>query len=234
MRNFVVAFTLASIVPISAGMLIHGSAIIVPNTAGYQGHKLDTTVVCPSVHPTNTSKNDSDPLVGPIGKLKVLPSVSNSLLPDFTHGSRATFHPHGEQVCASGCAASRHPTDSLTPAHFTELLREYAAEPLGTVGSAQDALLYYGRQTSAMLASQDTHAIDPIRLVTLKNQLAFNHAAIEIRVVDSTGQIRAALPSTQVPLDRRHEFELDTHDLQPMIASGTVKRVGRDYVWTRL
>ncbi|MEO8498964.1 MAG: hypothetical protein ABI614_28200, partial [Planctomycetota bacterium] len=73
-----------------------------------------------------------------------------------------------------------------------------------------------------------------VRTAVLKYELARDHAEIEIRVVDALERVRASLPATDVPLDRRHEFELDTYELQPMIASGTVKRVGRDFLWTRL
>ena len=38
----------------------------------------------------------------------------------------------------------------------------------------------------------------------------------------------------RVPLDRRHVFELTPADLQPLVASGTVKRVGLHHIWTRL
>ena len=84
------------------------------------------------------------------------------------------------------------------------------------------------------LASEAPGRLDPVRAAILKHELARDHAEIEIRVVDALDRVRASLPPTSVPLDRRHEFELDTHQLQPMIASGTVKRVGRDFLWTRL
>ena len=95
------------------------------------------------------------------------------------------------------------------------------------------ALLRSARRLK-LLAREGPGQLDPVRTSVLKHELARDHVAIEIRVVDALDQVRARLPSTNVPLDRRHEFQLDTHQLQPMLASGTVKRVGRDFLWTRL
>jgi hypothetical protein len=172
------------------------------------------------------SESHIDPLISPI--LVAEPSY------EFTHGTRALFHPHGDQVCASGCAASRHPTEKLSDERFEQLLLEYATEPLVEAGSAQDTLLYYGRQTTALLKNARRDSLDPARAAILKHELTRSHAEIAIRVVDAEEHLRASLPPTKVPLDRRHEFELDTYDMPPILASGTVKRVGRDFVWTRL
>lgn len=176
----------------------------------------------------------SDPLVSPIISVKTFAEPVKLPTRVFDLGERAIFHPHGDEVCASGCAASRHPTDQLTEPHFHTLLQKYATEPMATAGPACDELLYFGRQTSRLLLDQGYGPLDPVRVILLKQELQLDHAEVEIRVVDASGQTRASLPPTRVPLDRRHEFELDTHNLQPMIASGTVKRVGRDYVWARL
>jgi len=37
-----------------------------------------------------------------------------------------------------------------------------------------------------------------------------------------------------VPFDRRHVFEMKTNSLQPLVTSGTVKRVGLNHAWIRL
>jgi hypothetical protein len=155
-------------------------------------------------------------------------------IPKYTPGERATFHPHGEQVCASGCAVSRHPTEKLTRERFRRLLAEYAAEPIEVPGRALDTLVYFGRQSAAWLEREESSPLDGLRANLLRSELQLDYAEVSIRLVDETGAVRAFLPPTLVPLDRRHEFELDPHDLPPLIASGTVKRVGRDYVWTRL
>jgi hypothetical protein len=144
------------------------------------------------------------------------------------------FHPHGEQICASGCAASRHPTEQLTRDRLEQLLAEYAVESTADPGDALETLLYYGRQVTTLLDQYGTGPLDPRHVALLRRELALGHVEIELRLVDESGVVRASLPPTSVPLDRRHEFTLEPHNLQPLIASGTVKRVGRDHLWTRL
>ena len=173
----------------------------------------------------------------------------------FDHGERAVFHAHGEEICASGCAASRHPTETLTLKKFRTLLAEFEASA-STVDesrsevdrpgldpdsnmivehrAALDQLVYYGPQTLRMLDSVGTGNLTSAQTELLRRELRRTHALIEIRVVDEHGDIRTWLPSTRVPLDRRHVFEMEVKNLQPLITSGTVKRVGLDYLWVRL
>ncbi len=235
MRNWVVAVAITLIVPL--GLLLATSRPRTTNTTRpmMEGGETSPGVSVPTVQFVATASSSvEDPLISPIVVAELTNTRADSIAFDFTHGDRAIFHPHGEQVCASGCAASRHPTDTLTQDRFHALLLEYADEPLGEAGPGQDALLYYGRQAARLLASDGAGRLDPIRTAVLKHELGRDHAEIEVRVVDALERVRASLPPTDVPLDRRHEFELDTYELQPMIASGTVKRVGRDFLWTRL
>jgi len=235
MCNRVAALGLTFLVPLGLLMATRESRNL---TSTRLPHELGETLPSgdsPSVqHAAGVKGWDDDPLIAPIIMSEPADLWPAAMTFDFTHGDRAIFHPHGEQVCASGCAASRHPTEALTRDRFHSLLLEYANEPIANAGPAQDALLYYGRQAAQLLATEGPGRLDPLRTATLKRELARDHAEIEIRVVDALDHVRASLPPTNVPLDRRHEFELDTHQLQPMIASGTVKRVGRDYLWTRL
>ncbi len=157
-----------------------------------------------------------------------------SLLGEFNPDPRASFHPHGEQVCASGCATSNHPTEKLTREHLGQLLRRYAVEPMDETSLAFETLLYYGRQTRNMMAGQSSAVLDPLRKEVLRHELTRTHARISLRLVDDEGIVRASLPPTKVPFDRRHEFEMDVHRVQPLITSGTIKRVGLYHIWTRL
>jgi len=178
---------------------------------------------------------------------------------------RAHFHPHGDQVCASGCAVSNHPTEQLTQTRFEQLLEEYAAGPLDGSNLALETLLFFGPQSADFLADQQasaTDAIDPSRITAalleeekskassaeaepltdisgehlsfLEEQLRRHTVKVAVHVMDEDGILRAELPPTRVPLDRRHIFKLDVNDLQPLVVSGTVKRVGLDHLWTRL
>ncbi len=152
----------------------------------------------------------------------------------FKHDNRAVFHPHGEQVCASGCALSRHPTKELKRDEYHALLAGFAGGEMDEKNLAFETLLYYGRQTKQMMQREGTAPLDSLRVLTLENELKKTHAFISIRVVDEQGEIRSWLPPTRVPLDRRHEFIMDVNNVQPLMTSGTVKRVGLYHLWTRL
>ena len=173
-----------------------------------------------------------DPLIPPIQ-----PDLLYSPLPmdtDFSHDTRATFHGHGDQICASGCAVSRHPTDKLTKPHYLRLLAQCAASDLNADNMAYEALLYFGRQTMSMIASFGTPHLSDDKRSTILRELGRQHARVSIRVVDQWGQKRSWVDEVRVPLDRRHVFEMQTSGLPPLVTSGTVKRVGQDHLWTRL
>lgn len=152
----------------------------------------------------------------------------------FIHDDRAFFHPHGPEVCPSGCAASRHPTSELTGPRFRQLMAQFAHEPADETSPAFETLLYYGRQARKFVDSEGTSPLDPVRAAVLRRELSRTYARIAIRVVDQHGVIRTSLPPTRVPLDRRHVFEMETNNLQPLETSGTVKRVGLYHLWNRL
>lgn len=152
----------------------------------------------------------------------------------FVHDDRAIFEPHGHDVCFSGCAVSRHPTGQLTGPAFRQLLTRFARQPADETSPAFETLLYYGRQAKGFLDREGSSPLDPVRAAVLRRELSRTHARIAIRVVDQYGVVRTWLPPTRVPLDRRHVFEMETSDLQPLVTSGTVKRVGLYHLWNRL
>ena len=158
-----------------------------------------------------------------------------SLFPtEFSADDRATFEPHGSQECASGCALSRHPTPELTAAEYSRLLSQFAHEPLGETSTALETLLFYGRQTRLFLQERGAAPLDQSRAEFLRRELARTHARVSFRLTDEAGVIRSHIPPTQVPLDRRHVFQMEVADLSPLVTSGTVKRVGVHHLWTRL
>jgi hypothetical protein len=159
--------------------------------------------------------------------------------------SSAVFEPHGEKICASGCALSRHPTETLARKEFVRLISEFRKGPLSSDNQALESLLYFGPQTVAFLKAgfhrSSTSAADETAVATpdlpiefLQRQLRLTHAKISIRVVDTKNKTRTWLEPTLVPLDRRHVFEMKTNELRPLVTSGTVKRVGLNHLWTRL
>ena len=191
-----------------------------------------------SASPRNTG-TPADPLVPPID-LGGNPQNPNRLLTsdfsefDFTSGDRAVFHAHGEQVCASGCAASRHPTGTLSQAKYHWLLRRFAEQPMDETSPALESLLYYGRQTSLWMQRQGTGKLSKSRVDFVRRELKKTHVILRFRIVDEHDVVRVSIPPTRVPLDRRHVFKMDTKNLPALITSGTVKRVGLHHLWTRL
>ncbi len=187
------------------------------------GGEENPTYVDPLVPPANVF-NPSDP--GPA----ILPMPQG----DFTADERALFEPHGDQVCASGCAVSRHPTKELAKTAYRRLLEQFLREPISEDSPALESLLFFGRQTQQMIAEHGIGPLDSERAEVLQKELTRTHAKITIRVVDENGVVRSSLPWTSVPLDRRHVFSMNVNKVQPLVTSGTVKRVGLHHLWTRL
>lgn len=147
--------------------------------------------------------------------------------------SRATSHPHGEQMCASGCALSRHPTPKLSEDAFRELLVAYSRETFDRESAALNELIFFGSQTAQLLKSF-TGDLPAQHALFLKRSLALQNFRVELRVVDELGVVRVALPPTSVPQHVRQEFAMKVNDFPPAVTSGTIKRVGLNHVWQRL
>lgn len=186
------------------------------------------------------NEEDSDEgagLVPPIqlpGQLPVYGQTTFKNSDDFAHDATAVFHAHGEKLCASGCAASRHPTETLTVKRFENLLIEYTYEPMDQTNNALEELMYFGPQTRKMIESYGVGNLDSKRAEFLWDQLKYSKARVSIRVVDESGAIRSWADPTEVPFDRRHIFEMHTKNVQALVTSGTVKRVGLNHCWVRL
>ena len=153
---------------------------------------------------------------------------------DFTSDPQAHFHPHGESVCASGCALSNHPTAELSRTKFRRLLAQFANDPMDETSTALETLLYFGRQSQTFLEDEGAGLLDNTREQFLRRQLARTHVLLSFRVIDEHGTVRTEMKRRRIPLDRRHVFEMDVRNLPPLVASGTVKRVGLDHLWTRI
>lgn len=175
--------------------------------------------------PRGVASQHESGFVAPIA----LPKVSNGN----QERSRATSHPHGEQLCASGCALSRHPTPLLTKKKFVELCKQYRAEEPKLESRSLDSLIFYGSQTARHLNTNPA-ALPKEHTAFLSHQLAASQLIVEIRVIEEGGRVRVSLPPTKVPQHIRQEFAMDVADLNTTITSGTLKRVGLNHVWQRL
>lgn len=142
----------------------------------------------------------------------------------------AHAHPHGTKICASGCALSNHPTRRLTTERYAALLADLQVAKRRV--PAIDELLYYGPQTAAKLAT-GRDGLSAFDRTLLHSELQRDHVLVEMKLTTDDGDVLANLPPQLVPLDLRHEYELQTDRLPPLEVSGTVKRVGRYDLWTR-
>ena len=170
-----------------------------------------------------------DPLVPPIQ----MTNTAN-LSTVFSHDPQAVPHPHGETLCASGCAVSRHPSGRLTPTTFTALLDTYQQSLPTEENAALEEILFYSRQSREYWQRHRDACPDPLWQRVLDDELKKTHVLVSLRVLDETGAIRSKLMNVRVPLDRRHVFQMQNEGLQPLVTSGTVKRVGLNHLWTRL
>ena len=184
------------------------------------------------------SHDDAKPLAGKLHEREIDPLVPPISVEQsanrFSHDPQAESHAHGETMCASGCAASRHPTMRLTPNAFDALLTEYQHSAPTAENEALEKILFYSRQSREHWQRQRFACRNPLWQKVLDEELKKTHVLISLRVVDESGAIRSALTDVRVPLDRRHVFEMESDRLQPLVTSGTVKRVGLDHLWTRL
>jgi len=148
---------------------------------------------------------------------------------------RTRSEPHGHQACATGCAVSHHPTPRLTTKRCQALLAEYQQQPFDQESESLDALLYFGAQTRFKLRSDSLRELlDADHLTLLERELSRDRAIVTIRLLDQHGKVRAECPASEVPQHVRQVFECDVYDLQPLVCSGTVKRVGKNHIWQRL
>ena len=91
---------------------------------------------------------------------------------EFVHGHLATFHPHGESVCASGCAASHHPTPRLSRQKFGFWMDQLGSQSRATAETALDTLLFFGRQSRVFLAAEAWGGHCSSQTARLRKQLA--------------------------------------------------------------
>ena len=179
-----------------------------------------------------TSSADSGVHMPPDSLIAAIPIAEGSS----GHGShRAHPHPHGDKVCASGCALSRHPTARLSSDRFEQLLSKIIRDPQDQ--EASDELFYFGPQAAEKLRTAPAKFkadIPDAIYEDLMSELSRDHAFVSLQLVSRDGVLLAELPAQRVPLDLRHEYDLIEQEIPPLLASGTVKRVGRYTLWSRL
>ncbi|MHC4840818.1 MAG: hypothetical protein ACYTDT_07610 [Planctomycetota bacterium] len=131
--------------------------------------------------------------------------------------------------CAS-CGDARHPTKFLTKSEFHDLLRDFAAAPLGQ-NPAIDALCYYGPQAEALLTTEKTD-LPREHLAFLKHELARKQVNLAVRVIDENGIERISFDS-YVDIDQRGHHHTHAIGLTAPEVAGTIKRTGLHHIWAR-
>lgn len=217
------------------GLMTHTSLLglaLVAASLGLPLHTETTSHSQSAVLPARDGHPDSVRLGGVVPPLDLSSYPSRD--PNW-QSPRARSEPHGHESCASGCAVSHHPTPRLTKDRSRALLAEYQQEPFDQESESLDALLYFGAQICFQLRNDSLRdLLDADHLTYLEHELSRDRAIVSIRLLDQDGKVRAELPATGVPQHVRQVFECDVYDLQPLVCSGTVKRVGKNHIWQRL
>ena len=134
---------------------------------------VDLSLFLPAQKNGRTDTLYQDPLIGAAIVTGIKPATASGTFDPlaaylgagglFLHDRRATFHAHGDRMCASGCAASRHPTETLSREQFFALRQEMARGPLDETNQALETLLYYGRQSRDLLSREGFGPLGPLQ-----------------------------------------------------------------------
>ena len=155
--------------------------------------------------------------------------LAGSLLAAKTRGQKP-LPPTPDPDCKT-CSDHGEAVGVLTRAEFRVLLAQFAAVPVGCESDALDALLFHGARTRTLVAQ--SHGLAASHRAYLERELSRDHARLSVRVVAEDGTERIRL-DRRVPLDIKQHLHGTTRGLQNPEISGTVRRVGLDYVWGRL
>lgn len=135
------------------------------------------------------------------------------------------------EPCVTSCARPETGGEELSQAAFDRHLAAWLAEPIDAPTLPLETLLFHGDRSRELLASA---RVPTERRAFLEAELGRNRAAIEMRLVDDTGEVRAVLADSGLGLgEGRHVQMSATGSLGAVEVSGRVKRVGLDHLWSR-
>ena len=138
--------------------------------------------------------------------------------------------------CASSCTQPAKVDGRGVPTQpeFLRLLADWRAEPIDSPSLALETLLFHGQASRQMLLELTPEALSETRRDFLLTELARNHAAIELRIIDEEGLVRGELRADQLGLnDPAHRHLSGTGTLGEVELSGRVRRVGLQHLWSR-
>ena len=138
--------------------------------------------------------------------------------------------------CASSCTQPAKVDGRGVPTQpeFLGLLADWSAEPIDSPSLALETLLFHGQASRQMLLQLPPETLSETRREFLLTELARNHAAIELRIIDEEGLVRGELRADQLGLnDPAHRHLSGTGSLGEVELSGRVRRVGLQHIWSR-
>lgn len=138
-------------------------------------------------------------------------------------------------VCATGCSSAADGSLPLAASEYLALLERWATGSADAATLAFETLLFHGEHTRELVDLLGTPGLDEALAETLRAELARTRAWLSVRFVADDGGEPLVLDPTLVPLGiKQHLWPRTTAGLAPPEVSGTVHRVGRDHLWTRL
>ena len=135
--------------------------------------------------------------------------------------------------CTVGCASPARDDGSAAPtaSEYQALVDQWLQEPIDAPTLPLETLLFHGPHTVRAIEALPLPAD---RRAFLLHELARDRAAVEVRLVDAAGVVRAHLDANGLALgEGTHLHMHDTGTLGAIEMSGRVRRVGLGHLWSR-
>ena len=133
--------------------------------------------------------------------------------------------------CSLGDQTDEH---HLSDGEVEVLLEDWNLQPLGEPTIELETLLFYFKDTQHFLDEHGALGLDPQHEAFLRQELARDTVTMEMRLLDSQGQVRGTIPPTEIPLkEKQHITFAGTGSLKHLETGGKVKRVGLAHLWSR-
>lgn len=138
-----------------------------------------------------------------------------------------------DEECATDCSDDEGPPH-IAAAKVATLVAEWMQQPMRDPSLPLETLLFHGHHTTRGLELLDDDALPKDRRDYLLSELNRDRAAIEVRLVDESGAVRATLDADGLALGIGSHIHMhDTGSLGDIEMSGRVRRVGLHHLWSR-
>jgi len=154
-------------------------------------------------------------------------------LEDVVEGDEHEGH-KSESGCASSCSVEDPPGVELKKAEFLQLVGTWSKQPVGEATIELETLLFHFKRSKQLLHRLEPEVLDEEHRNFLEQELHRDQVSVEFRLVDESGELRGHVRAGEVPLKaKQHLVFADTGSLGRFEASGKVKRVGLNHLWSR-